>query len=302
MLRREYQTCADSWREGKPFVNWGKGVEFESCTAHAQSHWIWILILSRVMIKTSDFRKSSPMAPHPVLPAYYADPADRERFVRELFDQIAPHYDRINRLFSLGTGDWYRRRCLLRAGLRPGMRVLDAAIGTGPIARQALAIQGKDADVIGLDVSEGMLRVASRELGLPLVLGRMEQLPIAGDSIDVFTIGYALRHVADLGALFHEVCRVLRPRGVLLALEIGLPSRRIYRSLLGFYLGWAVPRLSRLGSRGGGAQLLMQYYWETILYCVPEQTILKAMTDAGLVKARCTKEFGLFRSYSGLKS
>ncbi len=75
------------------------------------------------------------LRPHPVLPAYYGRLEERGAFVRALFNGNAGEYDRINRIFSLGSGGRYRRQALLAAGLRPGMRVLDVAVGTGLVAR-----------------------------------------------------------------------------------------------------------------------------------------------------------------------
>ncbi len=105
--------------------------------------------------------------PHPVLPAYYQKTEQRPAFVRDLFNKTAPQYDRINKLFLFNSGAWYRGKALRRAGLRPGMRVLDLATGTGLVAREAVAITGSKADVIGLDMSEGMLAEAQRSLDIP---------------------------------------------------------------------------------------------------------------------------------------
>ena len=80
---------------------------------------------------------SGPVRPHPVLRPWYGDAEDRAPFVRALFDATAADYDRANQVLSLGSGAWYRRQALRRAGLRPGMDVLDVAIGTGLLAREA---------------------------------------------------------------------------------------------------------------------------------------------------------------------
>ncbi len=80
-----------------------------------------------------------PIAPHAPLPRHYADSQQRDRYVQALFDRGAPSYDRINRIFSLGTGARYRRDALKRAGLAPGKRLLDVATGTGLVAREASA-------------------------------------------------------------------------------------------------------------------------------------------------------------------
>ena len=137
-------------------------------------------------------RPEKPLEPHPTLPDYYPDLAQRPAFVRGLFDRTARHYDRICQLMSFGSGNWYRRRALERAGLRPGMTVLDVATGTGLVARQALAIAGDPQAVIGLDVSAGMLAEVKRLLNIPLMQGLMEQLPVADACCDMVSMGYAL--------------------------------------------------------------------------------------------------------------
>src|SRR3954470_12091956 len=184
-------------------------------------------------------------APHPPLPGYYTKDETRDGFVRDLFNRTADSYDRINATFSFGSGAWYRRRALLQAGLRPGARVIDVAVGTGLVAREAVRITGRPSDVVGLDVSEGMLAQARRQLAIPLVQGRAEALPFADGSVDFVSIGYALRHVADLSDAFVEFLRILKPGGRLLILEVGRPRNRIGYAMLRSYLGRVVPTLSR---------------------------------------------------------
>ena len=242
------------------------------------------------------------LEPHPVLPDYYSDLAQRPAFVRGLFDRTARYYDHINRLLSFGSGSWHRRQALLRAGLRPGMTVLDVAIGTGLVARQALTVTGDPQAVIGLDISAGMLAEVRRLLGIPLIQGLMEQLPVADACCDLVSMGYALRHVADLNATFREFHRVLRPGGALLILEITRPAHPIKRALLKFYLGRLVPLLGWLTTGQRDLQTLMHYYWDTIEHCVPPETILQALRDAGFDEAGCRVEFDLFRAYLGRKS
>src|SRR5579871_1602908 len=96
-------------------------------------------------------------APHPPLPEYYDDESQRGGWVRQLFDRTAVDYDRIERFMALGSGSWYRRRALSRAGLKPGMRVLDVGVGTGLTARQASTLVGASGQVTGVDPSAGML-------------------------------------------------------------------------------------------------------------------------------------------------
>ncbi len=247
-------------------------------------------------------KPEKPLQPHPTLPDYYPDLVQRPAFVRQLFDRTAHYYDWVCQLLSFGSGNWYRRRALERAGLRPGMTVLDVATGTGLVARQAIAITGDPQTVIGLDVSMGMLAELKRLLHIPLMQGLMEQLPVANACCDMISMGYALRHVADLNVTFQEFHRALRPGGILLILEIGRPNAPIKRGVIKFYMGRVIPLLSRLTTGQQDMQTLMRYYWDTIENCVPPNTIIQAIRDAGFAEAGCHVEFDLFRAYFGRKS
>ena len=238
-------------------------------------------------------------APHPVLEHRYGSAEAREGFVKTLFDETAPHYDRIDRIFSLGSGPWYRRRALAAAGLRPGMEVLDVAVGTGLVAREAARIVGDPARVTGLDPSDGMLAEARRHLpGVRLLRGRAEAIPLPDASVDFVSMGYALRHVADLGAAFREYRRVLRPGGTVLLLEIGVPERGAARAVARGYMGTVIPALCWLAAPRHRSGELMRYYWETIEACVPAATILDALRGAGFRDAGVTTDLGVFRAYA----
>lgn len=237
-------------------------------------------------------------APHPDLTGYYRDAEERPGFVRRLFDDTAAHYDRINTVFSLGTGAWYRRHALKRAGLKPGARVLDVACGTGLVTREALRLAGPAGTVLGLDPSAGMLAEA-RATGAPLLQGRAEQVPLPSASLDMLTMGYALRHVADLGAAFSEFHRVLRPGGRVLLLEIGRPEGRMAHAAARAYLGGVVPALCRLAAPRAGT--LMTYYWDTIEACVPAEVILGHLRGAGFGDVGCETSLGIFRAYTATR-
>jgi demethylmenaquinone methyltransferase / 2-methoxy-6-polyprenyl-1,4-benzoquinol methylase len=241
------------------------------------------------------------VAPHPVIAGFYEQSAHRLPFVRGLFNSTATHYDALNRWFSLGSGGWYRRRCLTRAGLRPGLTVIDVAVGTGLLAQEAVAITGERRRVIGVDLSERMLAIARGKLGIPLVQGAAEALPLADAGADFVTMGYALRHVGDLVTAFREFHRVLRGGGKLVLLELGRPSGTVSRAVASTYLGRVMPVLSRWTTGDAQAETLMRYYWQTIEQCVPPETILAAMADSGFQEVRCVTDLDLFRSYIGRK-
>jgi demethylmenaquinone methyltransferase/2-methoxy-6-polyprenyl-1,4-benzoquinol methylase len=199
---------------------------------------------------------------------------------------------------SFGTGSWYRRQALTRAGLRPGMRMLDVAIGTGLVAREAIALLGDPGAVTGLDPSPGMMQGLRDALGIRLVQARAERLPLADGSFDFLSMGFALRHVADLSAVFREYRRVLRPGGTLCVLELTQPAGGWLRRLLKLYMRGVVPVLSRLVARDQQTPKLFRYFWDTIEACVPPAQVTEALDAAGFTSVRRHVEARIFSEYT----
>jgi len=239
------------------------------------------------------------LPPNPPLLQYYGDPAKRERFVRDIFDDTAPWYDAISGLMSFGSEGRYRRQALARAGLKDGMRLLDLATGTGAVARAASTMTSR---IVGADASIGMLLAGRAKQRFPLVLAQGERLPLRNESFDMLTTGYALRHFADLHTLFSECRRVLRPGGRLLLLEITRPRSAFARAALRLHMDRIVPLLVRLRSRSRDTARLMHYYWDTIEACVPPESILGALQQSGFADVTRHVELGIFSEYSALKS
>ena len=246
-------------------------------------------------------RPPASLMPHPPLADYYATVENRRGFVRDIFNNTAADYDRIERVMAFGSGPWYRRRTLVRAGLQPGMRVLDVAMGTGLVAREAMVLVGPSGQVIGLDPSIGMVREAKRTLALPVILGRGESLPLPAQTFDFLSMGYALRHVNDIDAAVREYFRVLKPGGRVCLLEITRPHSRIALFALRVYMRGLVPLLARVLTRHSETVRLMEYYWDTIAACVPPEMILAALTHAGFEQVQRHTELGIFSEYVGVK-
>ncbi len=242
-----------------------------------------------------------PLPPHPTLADYYRSAEDRPQFVRNLFDATARAYDGIEHRMAFGSGRWYRREALQRAGLCEGLKVLDVAVGTGLVAREAARLAGDPRLVTGLDPSAGMLREARRQLLLPGVLGVAERLPFADSSFDMVSLGYGLRHMSDLAVVFREFARVLAPGGTLCVLELTRPASRAGRALLRVYFRGVVPLLARLRTRSRDAAVLMRYFWDTVDACVPPQRILAALDGAGFEAVGWTLVIGMFSEYTGRK-
>jgi len=231
----------------------------------------------------------------------YETETGKRQFVRDLFNRGARHYDRIGTVGFLGTGSLYRRLALQRAGLVKGMRVLDVACGTGAVTREISKIVADPTLVWGADPTPGMLAVAHKGLEAQFVQGRAEELPFENGVFDFLSMGYALRHVADLSVAFREYRRVLRPGGRLLLLEITRPERAWVRFLAWMYFGIALPPLSFLITGSRDASEMMSYYWETIDACVPPHTILGALEQSGFKQIHRRVELGIFSAYGAVR-
>lgn len=245
--------------------------------------------------------KATRRAPHPILRQYYASEDDRQRFVAALFDGAARHYDRLCSVMSLGCGQSYRRAVLRRAGLRPGLRLLDVATGTGLVARSAVRILGESRSVVGLDPSHAMLREARNALSASLVQGRVEALAFADNQFDLVSMGYALRHVADLGIAFAECRRVLKPEGRLVVLEVSRPRSAVGEWVLRVFLQRVVPLIMRITTGYAQAESITSYYWDTIAQCVPPAEILEVLRATGFVDVERRVSRGFLSEYVGTK-
>ena len=228
---------------------------------------------------------------------FWSDERSRRRFVDRMFDDGARDYEHVERLLALGSGPWYRRDALRRAGLGPGMRVLDIATGTGLAAREAATLCAPGGFVIGLDPSAGMLHESSTRPGALLVRGFGERLPFADASFDFVCMGFALRHVADLGALLREIRRVLAPGGRTCILEITRPKSGLANGALRTFMTGLIPAFAGGSARRARARELMDFYWETIDACVSPETVLREFAAAGFAGTARTVTLGIFSEY-----
>jgi demethylmenaquinone methyltransferase/2-methoxy-6-polyprenyl-1,4-benzoquinol methylase len=238
-----------------------------------------------------------PLSPHRPLPEFYPATTARQSFVNGLFNAAAPDYDWVNRVMSFGSDRRYRRQALAHAGLRPGMNFLDVASGTGLMIKAALELGLDPSLVIGVDPSRGMLEENRRQHPVTLLEGRGESLPCPDAAFDFVCMGYALRHVEDLNALFGEFRRVLRPGGRVLILEITRPTNALAFQLTRLYIQWLLPFLGWLRRRNRSTAQLMKYYWATIAECVPPPVILSALEAQGFREVQRTTTGPILSEY-----
>lgn len=198
--------------------------------------------------------------------------------VRSMFDRIAPVYDAMNRVMTMGL-DLRWRRLAAESVVRPGDRVLDGACGTGD-----LAVADKRAGashVVGLDFSERMLERARRKAPLEWVQGDLLALPFDDASFDAMTVGFGVRNVADLPLALAEARRVLRPGGRLAILEITQP-RGPLRVFFHVWFDRVVPLLGRV-LPGGAAY---SYLPASVRRFPDAERLAALMRDAGFGDVR----------------
>ena len=161
--------------------------------------------------------------------------------MRQMFDAIAPRYDRMNRLLTFGLDMRWRRRTVAALGLAPGSRVLDIACGTGDLCNELSQAQLVP---VGIDFSQGMLDAANTTA--PLLCGDAQRLPVKDAAFDGAVCGFALRNLDNLPVFFAELSRCVRPDGRIALLEVAIPSNMLLRRGHNIYFGHVVPKIGAL--------------------------------------------------------
>jgi len=205
--------------------------------------------------------------------------------VRAMFDRIAGVYDPMNLAISAFQEPVWRRRLVRATGLRPGMRALDVACGTGKVAADLQRRVGPAGRVVGVDISPGMIELARRRFGdrpgLEFEVGDALALPTGDGGFDAATIAFGMRNLPDYRRGFEELARSVRPGGRVLCLEIARPRSRLAR----FMRAWfdrIVPFIGRVAGQGDAYAYLVR---SVKAYPSPER-VAEIMAEAGLVDVR----------------
>lgn len=223
---------------------------------------------------------------------FYNPGAQRAAQVNRLFATIAPRYDLINDLQSLGLHRRWKRRLARLAQVRPGDQALDLCCGTGDIS---FALAQQNATVTGLDFSKEMLAVAEQrnpkaEVQNPVFLqGDAQKLPFANESFDVVTVGYGLRNLASWEAGLAEMARVAKPGARLLVLDFGKPDNGLWRALYFSYLRLCVPVFGLLFC---GKASAYAYILESLKHYPAQRGVAAKMHTLGLVNVRVENILG----------
>jgi demethylmenaquinone methyltransferase/2-methoxy-6-polyprenyl-1,4-benzoquinol methylase len=198
--------------------------------------------------------------------------------VREMFDTIAPRYDRVNALMTFGLDEGWRRRTVRLLGLSTPALVADIGCGTGDLGR-LLASQGTR--VVGLDMSMGML-TAGRPTAPPGVLADAAMLPLADRALDGAVSGFALRNFSELSAVIVELARVVRPAGRIALLEVAQPEQWLVKAGHSLWFNHVVPLIGSLLSD----KAAYRYLPRSVAYLPSYGELATMLEDAGFSDVR----------------
>ena len=203
---------------------------------------------------------------------------EKSGFVRAMFDRIAPRYDLLNRLMSLGMDQSWRSEVVEASGIGPGSLVVDVASGTGDLAELARA---RGARVVAVDFALGMLRAARpRGEGAWRVQADAALLPLPDACADVVTCGFALRNFQNLDAVFRECARVLVRAGRVGFVEFDQPPPGMLRWGHELHLRRIVPRIGAWLSDGPA----YRYLPASMHYLPSEKQLISHLERAGFTR------------------
>ena len=210
------------------------------------------------------------------------DEAEKARKVRSVFDSVAPKYDLMNDLMSLGLHRAWKAYTLMVANLKPGDRALDIAGGTGDLALAFSKKVGASGQVVHTDINEAMLREGRNRLidagvNLPTLVCDAEKLPFPDASFDVVTVAFGLRNMTHKDVALKEMCRVLKPGGKLLVLEFS----KVAKPLEKVYDWYSFNILPKLGQLVAGDADSYRYLAESIRMHPGQEDLKSLMKNSG---------------------
>lgn len=186
------------------------------------------------------------MSDQKVVKPYNDASKSKKEEVAEMFNNISKRYDFLNHFLSLGIDKIWRKKAIAELKEINPTRILDIATGTGDFALAALKINPKE--VVGIDISEGMLAVGKEKMIakkvdniISMQLGDSENLPFEDNYFDGLTVGFGVRNFENLEKGLAEMLRVIRPGGKAIILEFSKPKNFPIKQVFGFYSKYFIP-------------------------------------------------------------
>jgi demethylmenaquinone methyltransferase / 2-methoxy-6-polyprenyl-1,4-benzoquinol methylase len=213
----------------------------------------------------------------------YHDDRSKQAQVAEMFDNISNRYDLLNSLLSFGIHKGWRKKCVKILSQKKPKQILDVATGTGDFAIACATIHPEK--ITGIDISEGMLAIGREKIAklglssqIKLESGNAETYTHPDAGFDAIVVGFGVRNFQDLEKGLRNLCRLLKPGGMLLVLEFSYPTNSLVKAFYNFYLGAVTPVTGRLLSKDPRAYT---YLAESVKAFPHNEEFVKVMKQCG---------------------
>lgn len=225
--------------------------------------------------------------------------------IQEMFGTIAPRYDFLNRLLSLGIDRRWRTKAVRLLKYQDGSRILDVATGTGDVALEIARTTPPSVKITGADFCQEMIELGQAKVAASPYAGRIdfrvapcEDLPFPNNTFDSVTIAFGIRNVVDRKLGLAEMWRVLQPGGRMIILEFSTPRSQLFRQIYYFYFRRLLPMIGGLFSRYNA----YKYLPDSVLEFPSHEEFSRMIADAGFKNIHIHElTFGIATIYAGEK-
>ncbi len=236
---------------------------------------------------------------------YTNSTATKKEQVATMFNNISKTYDFLNHFLSLGIDVIWRRKAIKELLSHHPKSILDVATGTGDFAFEAIKIL-KPEKVTGVDISEGMLRVAAQKIArrnmqdvFEVQMGDSEKLLFSDDTFDAVTVAYGVRNFENLENGLSDMLRVLKPGGKAVVLEFSKSRVFPVKQAYNFYFKYITPTIGKLFSKDNRAYT---YLPESVAVFPDGEAFISLMQKVGFHDTKCRPlAFGICSIYTGIK-
>jgi demethylmenaquinone methyltransferase/2-methoxy-6-polyprenyl-1,4-benzoquinol methylase len=239
-----------------------------------------------------------------VIPQNYKGSSKRER-VEDMFDRIAPKYDLLNKVLSVGIDKGWRKKMVAELKPLQPKKMLDIATGTADVAIACMQLQ--PSHITGVDISALMLAEGQKKIEglcfakqITLQQADSENLPFEDNSFDAITVAFGVRNFQNLDKGLSEMLRVLKPNGKVVILEFSQPEKFPIKQFYNFYSKYILPTIGQLVSKERAAY---EYLPESVAAFPYGQEFVKIMNRNNFVNSKCVPlTFGIASIYVGSKN
>jgi demethylmenaquinone methyltransferase/2-methoxy-6-polyprenyl-1,4-benzoquinol methylase len=244
------------------------------------------------------------MMSQPIVTPYKDKTTSKKEQVAEMFNNIAPKYDFLNQLLSMGIHKGWRKKAINLLRDKKPKAILDIATGTADFAIEAVKLNPDK--IVGVDISEGMLKLGIKKINqlnlhhkIDLQLGDSEKLAFSDNSFDAVTVGFGVRNFENLEKGIADIYRVLNTDGLLVILEFSKPTAFPVKQVYHFYFKYITPLVGKLFSKDNAAYT---YLPESVNAFPSGNDFLNVLQRAGFKEAKAQPlSFGIASIYVAKK-